>query len=125
MMDRRVETRLLCADLVDFYWKDANGRKRRGVANLEDISVSGACLQVDRPVPLGTAVHISYPKGELSGVVKYCIFREIGYFLGVEFDAGSHWSQERFQPRHLLDPRSLLRKPVERIQQEEQPPAPR
>ncbi len=123
-MDRRVETRLLCADLVDFHWKDANGRKRRGVANLEDISVSGACLQVDRPIPLGTAVHVSYPKGELSGVVKYCIFREIGYFLGVEFDADSHWSQAQFQPRHLLDPRSLLRKPINRIHPEEQPPGP-
>lgn len=120
-MDRRVETRLLCADLVDFHWKDANGRKRRGVANLEDISVSGACLQVERPIPLGTAVHISHSKGELSGVVKYCIFREIGYFLGVEFDANSRWSQEEFKPRHLLDPRSLLRKPAGRTPAGEQP----
>jgi hypothetical protein len=50
---------MLCADLVDVQWRDQIGRTRRGVANLEDISLSGACLQVDRPVPLGTAFRIS------------------------------------------------------------------
>jgi len=121
MMERRVETRILCADLVDFHWKDANGRKRRGVANLEDISISGACLQVDRPIPLGTPVHVSYPNGELPGIIKYCVFREIGYFLGVEFDTGTRWSQAEFRPRHMLDPRSLLARPINRIQPDELP----
>ena len=41
MIDRRVEHRLLCADLVDVQWKDPSGRVRHGVANLEDISISG------------------------------------------------------------------------------------
>ena len=112
MMERRIETRMLCADLVDFHWKDPNGRKRRGVANLEDISVSGACLQVDRPIPLGTIIHMSYPNGELSGILKYCAFREIGYFLGVEFDSDSRWSQTEFRPRHMLDPRVLITRPI-------------
>jgi hypothetical protein len=108
MLDRRIEPRMLCADLVDFQWRDANGRKKRGVANLEDISLSGACLQVDRPVPLGSEVHISYPRGTLKGVVKYCVFRDIGYFLGIEFEAGVRWSQEEFRLQHLLDPRRLM-----------------
>ena len=42
---------MLCADLVDVQWKDKNGRVRRAVANLEDISLSGACVQVDAPIP--------------------------------------------------------------------------
>jgi len=108
-MNRRVEPRMLCADLVDVQWKDQNGRTRRGVANLEDISLSGACLQVDRPLALGTALHITYPNGELAGKVKYCVFREIGYFLGIEFDPGSRWSQREYRPQHLLDPRRLVR----------------
>jgi hypothetical protein len=107
MMDRRVEHRLLCADLVDVQWKDPTGRLRRSVANLEDISISGACLQVDRPVPLGTPYKICYPKGLLSGFVKYCVFREIGYFLGIEFEPGTRWSRHEFKPQHLLDPRRL------------------
>jgi hypothetical protein len=108
MLDRRIETRMLCADLVDFQWKDGNGRKKRGVANLEDISLSGACLQVDRPIPLGSPIHISYPSGELKGVVKYCVFRDIGYFLGIEFEEGVRWSQNSYRPQHLLDPRRLM-----------------
>jgi hypothetical protein len=115
MLDRRIETRMLCADLVDFHWKDTNGRKKRGVANLEDISLSGACLQVDRPVPLGSVVHISYPSGELKGVVKYSVFRDIGYFLGIEFEAGVRWSQNNYKPQHLLDPRRLMDQTIQRL----------
>ena len=108
MLNRRVEPRMLCADLVDITWKDQSGRTRRGVANLEDISLSGACLQVDRPVLLGADIRISYPNGELLGFVKYCVFREIGYFLGVEFHPGNQWSQRSYRPQHMLDPRRLL-----------------
>lgn len=110
MLDRRVEPRMLCADLVDVQWKDKAGRTRRSVANLEDISISGACLQLDRPIPLNTSLRITYPKGELSGRIRYCVFREIGYFLGVEFDEGCRWSQRHFKPQHLLDPRRLAKR---------------
>ena len=112
--DRRIEARLLCADLVDIQWRDQNNRSRRGVANLEDISLSGACLQVERPIPLGTVMRITYPNGELTGHVKYCVFREIGYFLGVEFDPGNQWSQRSYRPQHLLDPRRLITRATER-----------
>jgi len=115
MLDRRIEPRMLCADLVDVQWKDQNGRTRRGVANLEDISLSGACLQVDRPVPQGTPLRMSYPNGELFGVVKYCVVREIGYFLGVEFEPGNRWSQRHFRPQHLLDPRRLVGRVTARL----------
>jgi hypothetical protein len=114
MLNRRIEPRLLCADIVDVEWKDQNGRIRRGVANLEDISLSGACLQVERPVPLGTTFRIAYPSGTLMGKVRYCVFREIGYFLGVEFDPGHRWSQRQFRPQHLLDPRRLVNRAVEK-----------
>ena len=73
---------MLCADLVDIQWKDPNGRSRRGVANLEDISLSGACLQVDRPVPLGTALHISYPNGELTRKSEILCFSRNRLFPG-------------------------------------------
>jgi len=115
---------MLCADLVDVQWKDPAGRTRRGVANLEDISLSGACLQVDRPVPLGTAFRISYPNGELLGKVKYCVFREIGYFLGIEFEPGNRWSQRHFRPQHLLDPRRLVSRVTNRLKAEAASPLP-
>lgn len=118
MYNRRAETRLLCADLVDVQWKDKGGRTRRTVANLEDISISGACIQVDAPVPLQTIVKISFPKGELQGRVRYCVFREIGYFLGIEFEPGYRWSLRLFRPQHLLDPRRLVSRAASRAAQE-------
>jgi hypothetical protein len=100
--------------MVDVRWKDKAGRTRKGVANLEDISLSGACLQVENPIPLQTDVRIVYEKGELLGKVRYCVFREIGYFLGVEFQPGSEWSMRRFRPQHMLDPRRLVLRAVNR-----------
>lgn len=114
MRDRRIEPRMLCADLVEIQWRDQTGRRRRAMANLEDISLSGACLQVERPIPLGCAVRVAYPSGELAGAVKYCIFREIGYFLGVEFEPGTRWSPRSFRPQHLLDPRRMIARAANR-----------
>jgi hypothetical protein len=51
------------------------------------------------------------------GIVKYCVFREIGYFLGVEFEAGTRWSQRHFRPQHLLDPRRLVTRATNRLKQ--------
>jgi hypothetical protein len=114
MFDRRIEPRMLCADMVDVHWKDKSGRIRKGVANLEDISLSGACLQFDQPIPLQTDLRISYPKGELLGKVRYCVYREIGYFLGIEFEPGCKWSARHFKPQHLLDPRRLVIRSINR-----------
>jgi hypothetical protein len=88
---------MLCADMVDVQWKDKAGRLRRTVGNLQDISLSGACFQFDQPVPLQTDMRISYPKGELIGKVRYCVYREIGYFLGIEFEPGSKMVDAAFQ----------------------------
>jgi hypothetical protein len=107
MQDRRSEPRLLCADLVEIHWRDKSGRKRRTVANLEDISASGACLQLDTAIPLHTPVVIVCPSGDLAGRIRYCVYREIGYFLGVRFDEGVKWTQRQFKPQHLFDPRRL------------------
>jgi hypothetical protein len=100
---------MLCADLVDVRWKDKSGKRRRGVANLEDISLSGACLQMDSPIPLNTNLLITCPNGELQGQVRYCVYRDIGYFLGVQFEPGSEWSMRNFKPMHLFDPRRLVK----------------
>ncbi|MBK7930230.1 MAG: PilZ domain-containing protein [Bryobacterales bacterium] len=107
MKERRSETRLLCADLVEVEWKDKTGRRRRSVANLEDISKSGACLQLDLAIPLKTPVRIRYERGDLDGMVRYCVYREIGYFLGIEFEPGQKWNERTFRPLHLFDPRRL------------------
>jgi hypothetical protein len=108
MLERRVEPRLLCADLMDVQWTDKSGRRRKAVANLEDISLSGMCLQVDAPVPRETLLRIAHPKSRFQARVRYCVFRDTGYYLGVQFEPGCRWSVRRFRPKHLLDPRDLL-----------------
>jgi hypothetical protein len=104
---------MLCADLVDIEWRDTGGRDRKTVANLEDISLEGACLQLDDPIPLHATVRISHGRGELQGRIRYCVYRDIGYFLGVQFDPDSRWSRKDFRPQHLFDPRRLT-DPAER-----------
>jgi hypothetical protein len=108
MPDRRAESRFLCADLVDVEWRDKLGKMRHSSAVLEDISSSGACLQFERPVPLQAVLHVRHAKGELEGRVKYCLFRDIGYFVGLEFAPARRWSREAFVPDHLLDLEKLV-----------------
>ena len=123
--ERRENTRMLCSELVDVGWKERSGHRQRASANLEDISLSGVCLQVDHPIPLGTELRIDHPKGEFQGTVRYCLFLETGYFLGVEFAPGFKWSPEDYQPQHLLDLRTLVTRSAQRtIQEPGEEPAP-
>lgn len=96
--------------MVDTCWKDGAGRLQKVTALLEDICPSGACLQFETAVPLGTEIGWKSPKQEFKGLVKYCVFREIGYFVGVEFTAPLRWSKKAYKPQHLLDLELLLKR---------------
>jgi len=99
---------MLCADMVAASWKDKTGRELKATALLEDISACGACLQFESEVPLGVILHWSSPKQEFEGSVRYCVYREIGYFVGVEFAPKSRWSKKGYKPQHLLDLQKLV-----------------
>jgi len=98
---------MLCADLVELLWTDSSGHGRHTIANLEDISPSGLCLQVEVPIPVFTEVRITYPSGQYTGVVRYCQFKKIGHFVGVQFEPGCKWSKSDYKPLHLLDPKEM------------------
>jgi hypothetical protein len=106
--ERRTDNRLLCAELVEAIWTDHRGAQRRRVANLEDISLSGVCLQVESAVLPGTRVAVNYGDGRLVGTVRYCMFRDGGHFLGIQLEDGCRWSTKHFRPQHLVDPRRLV-----------------
>jgi hypothetical protein len=110
MDERRVEPRMMCADRVEVFWRDDMGKQCHAMALLEDIAASGACFKFETPVPAGAVVEWHSPKLEFRGTVRYCKYREIGYFAGVEFIASSKWSKSAYRPRHLFDPRRLERK---------------
>jgi hypothetical protein len=116
MEERRTDPRLLCAELVQISWKDGSGRKRRRVANLEDISLTGICLQMESRLPEGALLSMQYGDGELIGTVRYCMFRDNAYFIGIRFEEGCRWSTQHFRPQHLLDPRELVERAVQRYE---------
>ena len=108
MLDRRLEPRMLCADIVDLHWEDQKtGRTCRTTANLDDISRFGACLLLGCPIPIKTPLRIAHASGELTGKVIYWVWQELGYFTGVEFDPSCQWLQENYRPQHLYDARRL------------------
>ena len=100
--------RMLCADMIDVRWKARSGTEQWTTAILEDISSSGACLQVEEPIPLGVEIHWDQPRQKFQGYVRYCVYQEIGYFVGVEFDASFKWSKKAFKPQHLLDLQTMM-----------------
>lgn len=121
--ERRSDARLLCAELVELTWEDSFGKRWKKIANLEDISLAGVCLQAESPIPRGTQVKVHYGDGELVGTVRYCLTRDLGYFLGIQFVEGCRWSTKHFRPEHLLDPRDLVDQALRRHELEPENPA--
>ncbi|MGA3095385.1 MAG: PilZ domain-containing protein [Bryobacteraceae bacterium] len=117
MQERRSEVRLLCADMVEVTWKD-QGRSRHATAILEDISASGACLQLETAVPYGVVIRWECPNQNFVGRVRYCTYREIGFFVGVEFEGGTRWSKQVYEPRHFLDLERLIARSKQRTREE-------
>ncbi len=108
-MERRSEPRSMCADMLDVHWRDANGKPHIMPAVLEEISHSGACLQLERPLPVGSEVRWDCPGQSFSGCVRYCTYREIGYYVGIQFNAEAKWSRQAYSPQHLLELDKLLK----------------
>jgi hypothetical protein len=92
----------MCAQLVTIVYQGDDGHKKKANAILEDISPGGACLQLEEPIALDTAVSILYPHGRYYGLVRHCEFLQTGYFAGIQFSPGYRWSRQRFTPEHLL-----------------------
>jgi len=105
---------MLCSQLVGVEWIDSAGQEQNCVVNLEDISESGACLHSEEPIPVKSRVTIAHRKDRLSGAVRYCVDRSVGYLLGVEFDSSTRWSDSRLRPNHLTNVRDLVKQSIHR-----------
>jgi PilZ domain-containing protein len=111
MIERRVENRFLCADLVRVDRLVGEDEFETLEAVLEDISPLGACIQTETEVPLGSTLTISIGEQMFAGYVCYCSFREIGYFVGLRFSDETRWSTEIVEPQHLTSLQALVLKP--------------
>jgi hypothetical protein len=100
--DKRREPRMMCSQLVGVKWKDTGAHRQAGgvrqecLAVLEDISASGACVQMERPLEIDTSVKVAYGGGHLAGKVRYCVFSLDRLFRGY-----------RIRPRRSLVTRSI------------------
>jgi hypothetical protein len=102
-LDRREkEERELCADLVKVQWKLESGASHSEWAILEDISPSGACLEIEEPIPPDTIVTLHFTNDRCQARIKYCKSANINYLLGVQFEQGYRWSRRKYKPDHLL-----------------------
>ena len=106
MRERRAEPRLGCSDLIRVRLE--GGEPVELTATLEDISPSGACVQFEEAVPAGARLCLMLGRHKFRGQVTHCTHNEIGYFVGVRFDAGRKWSREIYKPEHLLDPAQVV-----------------
>jgi hypothetical protein len=104
MGERRVENRLLCADMTEVEWMDWQADLHREIALLEDISPLGACLQTEAALPEYAVVVLNLAGIKVRAMVQYCRQQDIGFFSGVTFAPGSRWSNANYRPKHLTDP---------------------
>jgi len=102
MKQRRLENRDLCADLIKIIWTSAEELSRTEWAILGDISPSGACLEIEEPVPVNAVVELEFGGDRCQAVVQYCKYDKVNYLLGVEFREGYRWSCTRWEPKHLI-----------------------
>src|ERR1039457_950164 len=102
MTEKRGEPRYMCSELVKILIRYDDQTVREAIANLEDISRSGACVQLDEAVRLGVDIEIACSTCRFKGKVCNCRFAGSLYDVGVAFDDPGAWDASRYQPAHLL-----------------------
>lgn len=102
MAQKRSEPRFMCAELVHIVISHQGKTVEEAIANLEDISPSGACVHLEKAVRLGADIEIVCSTCKFKGKVRNCRYAEGGYDVGVAFDQARAWETSRFEPAHLL-----------------------
>ena len=102
MAQKRSEPRYMCAELVNILIHHDDQTVEEAIANLEDISPSGACVHLDAAIQLGSDIEIVCAACRFKGKVRNCRYAEGAYDIGVAFDHPRAWDVSRYQPAHLL-----------------------
>jgi len=102
MAQKRSEPRYMCAELVNILICHEDQTVEEAIANLEDISPSGACVQLEKAVRLGADIEIVCSTCRFKGKVRNCRYAGDGYDVGVAFDHPRAWDPSRYEPAHLL-----------------------
>ena len=102
MAEKRGEPRYMCSELVNILIRHEDQTVQEAIANLEDISPSGACVQLDEAVRLDADIEIVCSACRFKGKVRHCRFAGSLYAVGVAFDDPAAWDASRYEPAHLL-----------------------
>ncbi len=98
---KRSEPRFMCSESVNILVNDG-GTLAEGLANLEDISPSGACVHLDEAIQVGANIEIVCSTCSFKGTVRNCRYTEAGFDVGMEFAKPKAWNLHRYEPKHLL-----------------------
>jgi hypothetical protein len=101
MDEKRSEPRYMCAELVNILIHHEN-QTVETIANLEDISPSGACVQLETAVRVGANIEIVCSTCRFKGTVRNCRYFQGGYDVGIAFDKTGAWDRSQYVPAHLL-----------------------
>jgi hypothetical protein len=102
MAEKRSEPRYMCSELVNTRIRCEDQTAQEAFANLEDISPSGACVQLDQAVRVGADIEIVCSTCSFKGKVRNCRYAGGRYDVGVAFDNPRAWDASRYEPAHLL-----------------------
>jgi hypothetical protein len=106
MAERRSEVRMMCADPGGSLLEKSSGENQKGPSGTGRHLRIRSLPATGEPRAPGSRAALALAKTGVRG--RYCVYREIGYFVGVHFDPASQWSKANYRPQHLLDPTRLL-----------------
>ena len=74
--------------VAEVCWQDATGTAHRLPATLEDTSLSGACVRVQRPFTVGSSVTIRWHREQFRAVARNCRKDGNAFLLGLKREVG-------------------------------------
>jgi hypothetical protein len=88
MRDRRFDLRSAGPLEGVVHWRTDPGANTQASVFMDDLSISGARIHVNRPIPVRTRVDIVVRDKQLPATVRYCTRAKAEYVVGVEFHPG-------------------------------------
>jgi hypothetical protein len=85
MRDRRFEPRHVVTETVELHWTEPTANLQC-TGQLCDLSISGARVQIQRPIQVLTPITVTVRERDLRGKVRNCSRHQAEYMLGIEFD---------------------------------------
>ena len=97
------ECRYLCSEIVSVLYEDRSRGIYQAIANLEEISSTGATILMEERLEPGLPVSFRARDYDLHGIVESSEFEQtLGWFVKIELDSTSRWSSRMFVPEHFL-----------------------